>query len=290
MATRSNFYNFFFKINRKRRLSLRKVHNDSEVWYMHISPLEIIGGGIAILLILFIIILSLVAYTPILKLIPGYSGNKMREQMIENIIKVDSIERKLNELQIYYSNVSLIMEGKTPITRNVQQAGDSIRSVTVETVHPSREDSILRRQLEGQGIYGLGTISASRHNARPGMELLPPVQGIIAEHFDPKEEMFGIAISTATNQQVLAVADGTIIFSSWIPNEGYSIQVQHAGNLISIYRNASESFVSVGARVKGGDVISSTGDGISGEGGKGFLGFELWQNGSPIDPENFIVF
>lgn len=258
---------------------------------MHISPLEIMGGIVAIVLVMFIIILSLVAYTPILKMIPGYSGNKVREQMVESIIKVDSIERKMNELQVYYSNVSLIMEGKTPITRNVQQAGDSIRGVKVETILPSHEDSILRRQLEGDGSYSLsGSSAAARQSARPAIELLAPVKGNITEHFNPKEGMFGTTIATSTNQQILAVADGTVISSSWLPNKGYTIQIQHIDNFVSIYRNGSESLVSVGARVKGGDVISSTGEGVSGEDGKGFFEIELWQNGNPIDPENIIIF
>lgn len=267
---------------------MRKVHNDAEVWYMHISPLEILGGILAILLVTFIIILSLVAYTPILKLIPGYSGNKVREQMIENIIKVDSIERKLNELQVYYSNVSLIMEGKTPITRNVQQAGDSIRPVKAETVPAIPGDSVLRAQLEGSGAYGLS--NTARQGTRPNVELLAPLKGTITGHFDPREGRFGITVSTSAGQQILAVADGTVISSSWFPSGGYIIQIQHADNFVSIYRNCPESLVSVGARVKGGDAISSTGEASPGEDGKDYFELELWQNGTPVDPENVIIF
>ena len=122
---------FFKNIRKKFRLSLRDQHTESEVWYMHISPLELIGGSLALLLVLFILILTIVDYTPVLNLIPGYSGNKQREAMIQNIMRVDSIERQLNELIAYTDDMTLIKSGKTPVIRNVTQAGASLAAVKV---------------------------------------------------------------------------------------------------------------------------------------------------------------
>ncbi len=257
---------------------------------MHISPMELLGGFVALLLILFIVILTLVAYTPIMNLIPGYSGNRVRKEMIDNIVRVDSIERRLGELQAYYSNVAVIMEGKTPITRNVQQIGDSIRTERPETVSPNAMDSIIRRQLEGTGVYSLSGAVAASMKLAAGEGMIAPVKGVVSSHFSPRERRFGIGIATANNQQILAAAEGTVIISSWSPDEGYIIEIQHAGNLVSIYRHSAQSLRGVGARVRAGEVIGSTGEGISGEEGKGDFVFELWLNGIPIDPETYILF
>lgn len=287
MKSNRNIIYFFRNLGKKHRLSLHDEHNESEVWYMHISPLKLIGGGVAVVLILFIIILTTVAYTPILNLIPGYSGNQQREQMIQNILRVDSIEQKLNEIEAWGYDVSLIMEGKTPFVRDVTQAGDTIKVSKFEVVLRNQEDSILRSRMEGSGVYSLSQNTGRRG---VGIDLQNPVRGIISTHFSPKDNRFGVGIATASNEQVLAVGDGTVIFSSWAPGEGYMVQVQHADNLLSLYKHLSQSMVTVGSRVRRGEVIGFTSDGVSGEEGKGIFELELWHNGTPIDPENYIVF
>ncbi|MCD7970978.1 MAG: M23 family metallopeptidase [Alistipes sp.] len=281
---------FFARLTRKRRLSLRKQHNGKEIWYMHITSLEMIGSGIAVLLLMFIAILTLVAFTPILNLIPGYSGNRTRTQVIENIIKVDSIQRRLDELQVYYSNVALIMEGKTPIIRDVLQAGDSLTATKAETVPPSREDSLLRAQFEGDGELALSNVIAARQQVRPGIELMAPVRGVVTERFDPAEGRYGVRVATGPGEQILAVTDGTVIAATWSLDEGYVIQLQHPDNLVSVYRNGVVSLVRVGTRVRSGEVISATAEGDTPDILNTQFEFELWQNGSAVDPENFIVF
>ena len=54
---------FIRNLREKHRLSIRNQHNDSEVWYMYISPLNLLAGFLALVLILFIVITITVAYT-----------------------------------------------------------------------------------------------------------------------------------------------------------------------------------------------------------------------------------
>ena len=289
MKSERNFVYFLRNLREKHRLSLRNQHNDSEVWYMYISPANVLTGFVALVLVLFIIILTTVAYTPILDLIPGYPGNKSREMLIANIVRIDSLERELAQMQVYSDNIALIMEGKTPIVRDVRQAGDSMRVSRPETVVPSREDSILRAELESGGIYQLSDPTRVR-TVRTGLELMTPVRGVVAEHFNPKENRFGVGIATAASQQVMAVEDGTVVLSTWSPDDGFVVQIQHPGNLLSVYKHATRVLPAIGARVKSGEVIGFTGEGLSGDAGKGLFEFELWHNGTPVDPEGYVVF
>lgn len=287
MKSNRNIVYFYRNFNKKHRLSLRKEHDDVEVWYMHTSPLEFIGGALAVVLIIFFVVLALAAYTPILELVPGYKGNESRELMIRSIMRVDSIERRLNEIQLYTNDVSRILDGKTPVSANQPAASDSV-VVKTELVKTNKADSILRSQMEGSGIYSLNLSPARRTSS--SMELTAPVKGIIATHFNPKESHYGTGVATAASQQVLAVDDGTVTMSVWTPGSGYTIQIQHPDNLISIYKNAARALHPVGTRVRSGEVIGYTAEGISGEDGKGLIEIELWHNGVPVDPESSILF
>lgn len=82
------------------------------MWYIYISPLNVLAGLLALVLVLFIIVTTTVAYTPILDFIPGYPGNKSRTMLIENIMRLDSLEKEIKNMQIYNENVALIMAGK----------------------------------------------------------------------------------------------------------------------------------------------------------------------------------
>lgn len=90
-----NSYRYFIRhLREKHRFSIRNQHTDTEVWYIYISPLNVLAGLLALVLVLFIIVTTTVAYTPILDFIPGYPGNKSRTMLIENIMRLDSLEKR----------------------------------------------------------------------------------------------------------------------------------------------------------------------------------------------------
>ena len=80
-----------------------------------------------------------------------------------------------------------------------------------------------------------------------------------------------------------------MIFAEWTAETGYVIILEHHNNLISAYKHNSSLIKQQGDLVKGGEVIAtsgSTGDLTTGA----HLHFELWSNGYPINPTNFIDF
>lgn len=274
---------------RKRRFNMLNATDLSEEWHMHLSPASIFAGLIAFLLMLFIIILSLVAYTPVLEFLPGYrtEADRSRESLIQNIIRLDSMERVMNDMMTYNENIALIMEGRTPVAR-VWASSDSSRISKVLVV-PSREDSLLRAEMQGDGPYALsGQENGSRRQVREAIELASPVEGIITEHFDLKENRYGVKIAAAAADRIAAVDNGTVVQSLWSPENGYTIIIQHAGNLLSIYRNLSQSLVATGQTVRSGEQIGYNAEAENGD--VKLLEFELWNNGKPVDPERYIVF
>ena len=276
MNFRQNIAYFIRHLREKHRLSVRNQHTDREIWYMHISPLNLLAGLLALILILFILIASTVAYTPVLDLLPGYPGKKSRTMLVENIMRLDSLEQELRNMQVYSENIALIMAGRNPVTRN-----DMLEA----------EDSLLRAQMETPGSpYSLYDPDAARKNLRSAMELFAPVKGVVTARFSPIDNRFGVSLATTSNQQVMAVMDGTVISAPWTPEDGFVLYVQHANNMISVYRHNVSVLKKAGDRVSSGEIIGYTGGENAPGQDKNLFEFELWHNGTPVDPQGYIVF
>lgn len=291
MGFRKSFLYLMRNLREKHRFSIRDQHTDREVWYMHISPLYLFSGLLALVLILFIAVTSIVAYTPVLDLIPGYPGSKSRLMLINNIMRLDSLEQEINNMQLYSENIALIMEGKSPATRRNMQPGDSLSKSAAESVPRIAEDSLLRLELETPGgPYSLSDPSSARRNLRSALDLYAPVRGVVAEKFNPRNGTYGVKLATTLNQEVMAVADGTILSAGWSPEEGHLLFIQHGDNLVSICRRMADTLKKAGDHVSGGEVIGYAGTQNLDTSGRNLFEFELWYNGTPIDPESYITF
>ena len=99
----------------------------------------------------------------------------------------------------------------------------------------------------------------------------------------------GADIVAPQNEIVKATLDGTVIFATWTLETGHIIAIQHDNNLISVYKHNSALLKEQGSYVKAGEPIAIVGE--TGEFQTGpHLHFELWHNGRPINPEDYIVF
>lgn len=282
---------FWQNLFRKRRLAWINVQNNNEAWHLHLSPAGTFAAFVSFVLLLFIVVLSLVAYTPVLEFLPGYrtEATRSRESLVRNIIRLDSMERVMNEMITYNQNIAMIMEGKSPVVQTIVST-DSTRTSRI-LVMPSPEDSLLRAQMEGDGIYSLESSAASSRRAlREAIELVSPVEGEIVERFSIDEGRFGVRIAAASADRVTAIDGGTVIGSLWSPERGEQLIIQHRNNLVALYRNLSQSLVTVGQVVRAGELIGYTATAEEGEGEERRFEFELWSNGKAVDPEGYIIF
>lgn len=274
---------------RKRRISMFGIEEQSEEWHVLISPASIFAGIIALILLIFFVVLLLVAYTPIVEFLPGFKSDaaRSRESLTQSVMRLDSIERRMNEMLIYNDNISLIMNGKTPAVRTTIATDSIHRSKSL--VLPSLEDSLLRAQMEGTGEYGLHTTVRANSSIRDNIEMIVPIEGIITKHFNLREGSFGIEMTSAAMAQVTAITTGTVVSASWTPDKAYIIEIQHHSGLVSIYRNLSQTLVTKGQVVKGGEVIGYSSETPASDGSNNFE-LELWNGGKAVDPEGYIVF
>lgn len=275
---------FFHYLTQKNKLTFRNIRTGEEYWHIFVNRLHMIGAVLGILALVFASVLAIVAYTPILDLVPGNPGGKQREMLIAGIEKLDSLEREVGKWQLYNDNLMTILEGGVPQVANLEQVKrDSSKTALVGKVDL---DSLLRLKHKGDSSRLVGNKSRSQRELT--FEMLPPASGMIVMKFNPKANQMGITLTPPPSSMVTSVMDGTVVMENWSPQTGFVIAVQHASNLLSVYKQASKSLKKVGTHVKAGEPIAVSGEIDNGEIPK--LIFELWQNGSPIDPENYIAF
>ena len=81
---------------------------------------------------------------------------------------------------------------------------------------------------------------------------------------------------------VRAPADGTVIFSGWMPANGTLVILDHGNGLSTTYSHLSSSAVRVGDHVRKGQVIARVGS--TGWSTGPHLFFEIREGGRPVDP------
>lgn len=273
-------------LRERNKLSLRNVRTGQELWHVFVSRINMILAVLALLLVIFVGVLTTVAYTPVLDLIPGYPGSRSREALIANIMKLDSLSTEVGRWEAYHANFARILDGQVPVASE----GDTVQRQGVKGTVSSRIefDSILRAEMTADGSPYRLLDGAARTKAEVTFEMLPPVKGIITKAFSPKSGVFGVEIGPAPNTAVLAVLDGTVILSTWNPEAGNIVAVQHGGNMVSIYKQVGKTTKSTGERVRAGEPLAVTGPGTDNK--IPHMVFELWYNGTAVDPENYIVF
>ena len=97
----------------------------------------------------------------------------------------------------------------------------------------------------------------------------------------------GISISAELGDPVVAINDGTVIYSAnEIRGYGNVIVIQHDENLVSVYANNQFNYVKPGDTVRRGQLIGDIGQ-LFNEDEAG-LYFEIRYMGSPEDPFNYL--
>jgi len=276
----------FRNFRNKYRLSILNDETFEEVWQYRLSRMNVIiaVGGFAIFLIVMVSVL--IAFTPLREFIPGYPDGETRKGYVNNALRADSLETVLKQWENYYANINTILNGGVPLT--IESKADTVKPSRAVDYARSKEDSLLRNQIEADQMYNLSFNSLG--NTKTGAYFfIPPVKGIVTNRYSPLQSHYGIDLVAAPNEVVLAVAKGTVILADWTIETGYTIAIQHENNFISVYKHNSKLLKRQGDVVGAGDAIAIIGN--SGELTTGpHLHFELWQNGNTLDPSKFIHF
>ena len=240
-----------------------------EVFHFRVTLLGAISV-ITISIVSLIVLLSvLIVYTPLRNILPGYSAS-LREQLIHESARVDSLQTDLT-LQRQYLDVIKQLTAGDIATDSVQRL-DSMQSVRAKVQvleqYSEATDAFMAQYEQKERDRLVLFDNTANHSMR---RFYRPVRGAVMSSARPDLREYGTTIRTAKNENVLAVARGTIVSAERMADNTFSVILQ-AGNYTAVYRHVARVLKAQGAQVEAGESIAMMD-------GEKELVFELWEAG-----------
>lgn len=275
------------KLVNKYRLVVLNEDTFEERLSFKLTRLNVFIFGTLFSVLLIVSTIFLIAFTSLREYIPGYSSTKLKREATQLVYKVDSLNQVLEVNNIYLQKVKELLTGEI---KEVQFDKDSILNVvkfSKDSMNfgPSSTDLEFRMDVESADRFSI--FNEATKNA--DIVFFSPVKGIVTDGYSLKNKHFAIDIAVKKGTSVKSVADGTVIFAEWTIETGYVVIIEHSKGFISVYKHNIALHKQQGDMVKSGEVVASAGD--MGELSTGpHLHFELWNEGYPVNPANYIDF
>lgn len=277
---------FWNNIKFKYKLTIINENTLEEVVGLRVSKLNGLSVLLSVLTVLFVIAATIITFTPLRNYLPGYMNSEIRAQVVENALRVDSLQQLVDRQNLYIMNIQDIFSGKVRI--DSVQSMDTLTAMRKDTLmERTRREEEFRRKYEETEKYNLTTIT-SQPDAN-GLIFYRPTRGMISDRFDAEKKHYGTDIAANPNESVLATLDGTVVLSTYTAETGYLIEVQHNQDFISVYKHCGSLLKREGDKVQAGEAIALVGNSGTLTTGP-HLHFELWHKGRAVNPEKYIVF
>ncbi len=244
---------------------------------------------ISVICVIIAVSYSLIAFTPIRTFIPGYPDAHTKRAAINNALKIDSLQNVIYTWMFYADNLKKVMEGADPVAIDSiisRSAGDSTITA-VSRKQLDGKDSLLRENVRQAEQFGLNN-AGERKLPIEGIHFFTPLKGVVSQGYDPLLHPY-IDITAPANSVVMSVLDGTVIGAGWSDDSGYTIQIQHSDDIVSVYKHNQKLLKKTGDKVSAGSpiaLVGNTGALTTGD----HLHFELWYKGEAVDPVKYINF
>ena len=229
----------------------------------------------------------IIAGTPLREYIPGYASTQLKREATENAIVTDSLRRELEANEAYLASVKKVLTGDletTKLSRDSIYVPEQKEQPNID-IKPSEADLKLREEVALEDKYNL----FEEAKPRVSLVLFAPVKGHITEPYSSKAKHFAIDVAVPKDTPIKSVAAGTVLFADWTPTNGNVIIVRHNDGIISVYKHCASLTKEQGDVVRSGEALALAGN--TGAQSTGVhLHFELWKDGYPINPTQYIDF
>lgn len=239
-------------------------------------------GLIGFLLVLITIIVF--RFTPLGLIILDYEEFALRNEVVEISQRVIALQDSLNRREAQLKGIQDVIINRVDttfqigLTRNFQGIQPLEPEVVQNSPSVTANDFLQIMELN----FDTGVVE------NPGFPSQPPVNGTFTKGYDLVSGHYGIDIASTVGEPVKVVADGVVLNADWTLNYGFVVIVQHARGFVSVYKHTQSPLVEVGDFVQKGAILANVSNsGMISSGSH--LHFELWQNGQPIDPQNYLL-
>ena len=275
------------KLTHKYRLVVLNENTFEEKLSFKLTRLNVFILGSLFSIALIVGTIFLIAFTTLREYIPGYSSTQLKIEATNLVYKADSLKQVLEVNNLYIQKVRALLTGEvSEVLFDKDSAFQAIHyNKDSMNFEPSLEDLQFRQEIESSDRYSIF------NEATKNVEIVffAPVVGTISDGYNLEKKHFAVDVAVEMGTPIKAVADGIVIFAEWTAETGNVIIVRHSSGFISIYKHNGALHKHQGDLVKSGEVIASAGN--SGEYSTGpHLHFELWNEGYPVNPTNYIDF
>lgn len=261
-----------------------------EKFSIRLTPMNIIVFGGTFALSIITITLYLIAFTPLREYIPGYTDLSVKRNLVAVTLKADSLDYQLYAQEQYLANLLNVLNDKMDTIKPLKEFTAANLYDTLRRLSKAEEDSLLRMQMESGDRFELNEPDKRSFASGIGsVAFFSPLKGTITTKFSPAQKHFGVDVVAGPNEVIKSCLDGTVVMANFTSETGYVIGVQHSNNVFTLYKHNSALLKTTGDYVKAGEVIAIIGN--TGEFSTGpHLHFELWYNGSPVNPLEYLSF
>ena len=279
-------------IRHKHRFVVMDTDTFKEKFSFQLSGINLfVTVGITII-VLILLTTILIAFTPMREWIPGYTDNKAVEQTYANAKMLDSLQTQLDNQEWMVATMQAVLRGETIGQTPTTDSSTTLQDLTVE-YRRSREDSLLRAEVEREdNRYQVKAASSTATLATDGQPTIThlfftPLKGKVLVAFS--EGHPGVDVGSEASRAICAAYSGTVVFAGFTAEHGQVLAVQHPGNVVTVYQNCGSLLKRQGDVVRVGEPVAYVGSGGRSELGP-YLHFELWVNGTAVNPEEYISF
>lgn len=275
------------KKDRSFRLSLIDASSHERLWSLRFTRTAFIIAAVSTVVIVVVGLFSIIAYTPIRTFIPGYPDAHSRRQAVQNALRIDSLQTRILQWELYTENLRRVVAGEEPIQLDSLFTSGSGSSSVSDASFLALRDSLLRADVNAEEQFEVG--AAPRRNLPiEALSFFTPVKGVVSKPFDRALHPW-IDVTAPAGTMVMSALDGTVLYTGWDQESGYVLALQHSGDIVSIYQNIEKMLRKKGETVKAGTpigVLASSSSLTKGD----HLHFELWYEGAAVDPAQYIKF
>lgn len=251
-----------------------------------LRPNSLFVSVVSLGVILTIITAGIFIVTPLGNFVNGGADSDIRSQILEITNKAMALEDSLLKRDRQLQEMKEVIRLSVDTTLTPDQRFDQLFSGGEGLSNPEfinfDQAASFERLSQNEILF------SNIVNLAPEFPAKFPVQGTNTRKYEPGEEHFGLDIATKTNETVINIADGVVVNSNWTINNGYTISVQHSGGILTIYKHLANINKREGDLVLKGDILGEVGNiGVLSTGPH--LHFEIWKDGTPQNPEFYLI-
>lgn len=278
--------NFLKRIRFKYKISILNENTLEEVFHIRLSKGTVLGAGFLIAIVYFFLIAFLIIKTPIRGFLPGYTENiNLRRQLMQEALVVDSLAEQLDIQIQYMDGLRAVMTGQVLLdSASTPQVLSNITSDKI-SLEPSERESAYRDSFEASELEIINSINSTSEEVETTYLMCSPAKGRVIDTFNIRKRVYGTTIVAVQNTSVLSVLDGIVISSDYSFRNLYVLCIQHADNIVTVYKTRQPFIKQKGTKVHAGEILTTFRNGTD-----SYFEFELWKDGVAVNPMTYISF